>query len=143
MSISIKTKDIIVWNCNFLVFNIMPQPRLDNAYIWIVHLYNQTKFIMFVRVISSAMRGAVCPVLANTYETYRYLLNIAFTVRYLVNNDPLLAIYMRYSNIDSRSTDAIFSKHRLEMHGCDIYKIIRPGCDISPPSRFGNRHWLE
>ena len=41
MSISIKTKDIIVWNCNLLVSNIMPQPRLDNAYIWIVHLYNQ------------------------------------------------------------------------------------------------------
>ena len=68
--------------------------------------------------------GAVCvktPILANIYETYRCLLNIAFTVRYLVNTDSLLAIYMRYlANIDSRSTNAIFSKHRLEMHGCNI-----------------------
>ena len=54
--------------------------------------------------------AAVCvktPILANIiYEKYRYLLNIAFTVRYLVNTDSLLSIYMRYlANIDSRSTD--------------------------------------
>ena len=81
--------------------------------------------------------GCVCPILANIYETYRYLLNIAFTVRYFVNTDSLLAIYMRYlAKIDSRSTDAIFSKHRLGMYGCDIWqtstrdakmRYLRPG----------------
>ena len=58
---------------------------------------------------------------------------------------------MRYlANIDSRCTDAIFSKHRLGMHGCEQtstpnarLRYLRPGCDVSPPSRFGNRHWVE
>ena len=37
------------------------------------------------------------------------MFNITFMV---VNTNPLLAIYMRYlANIDSRCTDAIFSKH--------------------------------
>ena len=30
-SIAIMTKDIIVWNCNFLVSNILAQSRLNNA----------------------------------------------------------------------------------------------------------------
>ena len=62
------------------------------------------------------------PILANIYETHRCLLNITSLMRYLVNIDPLLATSVRYlANVGSRYTDAMFNKHRLEMHGCDIW----------------------
>ena len=81
------------------------------------------------------------PILANIYETHRCLLNIASLMPYLVNINPLVsnfhAIFSKHAsprnarmrclaNIVSKCTDAMFSKHRLEVHSCDIYSVSTP-----------------
>ena len=81
--------------------------------------------------------GAVCVkmhILANIYGTHRRLLNITTLIRYLVNiNPPVSNFHAMFSkhrlemhgcdvlaNITSKCTDAMFSKHRLEIHRCDV-----------------------
>ena len=81
------------------------------------------------------------PILANIYETHRCLLNIASLMPYLVNINPPVsnfhAIFSKHAsprnarmrclaNIVSKCTDAMFSKHRLEVHSCDIYSVSTP-----------------